>query len=295
MTERTTEPIRHPVLRRIGLGISVALLLGALLVLWRQRDTVIDALAAIAPPAPLPLAMLFGAVFANLVLSGVLFSLLMSRYGTVGRVEMQALIAATTLVNFLPLRPGLFGRVAYHKSVNGIAVTDSAKAIMQGAIVSVIVAAYAALVALLSMQFNLPLWWGVLAPALLCTVLCASAQMRLWSVIVLVRYTEVLVWAVRYYAAFSLLGLDISWDSALGFSCVSVIATMVPLVSNGLGLREWSIGLLSPVLTSHALSLGLTAELINRAAELLVVTAAGLLGMTYLARRTRTISLQRVE
>lgn len=281
-------PTRVIVLRRIGLTISVGLLVLALFVVWRQRETVSDALAAMTSPQPWALAMLLMAIVVQVILAGGVFSLLMSRYGTVGRIEMQALIAATTLVNYLPLRPGTLGRVAYHKTVNHIDVTDSAKAVVQGALLSAAAAGYAALVAILAMRLGLNLWVGVALPVPLCILMSTRPPLRLWCWALVMRYVEVLLVAVRYFAAFHLLGLEISPSSAVAFACVSVIATMVPLVSNGLGLREWAIGLLAPLLTIHQLSLGITAELVNRAAELVVCVAVGLAGMGYLAHKRRT-------
>jgi hypothetical protein len=93
----------------------------------------------------------------------------------------------------------------------------------------------------------------------------------------------VIVWAVRYHAAFTLIGSPIPPATALAFACISMIASMVPLSSNGLGLREWAIGAAAPMLTAYQLELGLTAELVNRAAELAMVTVVGLAGAGYLA------------
>jgi hypothetical protein len=79
----------------------------------------------------------------------------------------------------------------------------------------------------------------------------------------------------------------------VGFACISVIATLVPLVSNGLGLREWAVGLLAPALAFHHVDLGITADLVNRAAELLVVVVAGVpatLWLTHRARGTRAVT-----
>ncbi len=78
-------------------------------------------------PAASHLGLLLGSVLANLLLTGLLFTVLISRYGNVGRVEMQALIATATLLNFLPLRPGLFGRIAYHRTFNAIPAAASVK------------------------------------------------------------------------------------------------------------------------------------------------------------------------
>ncbi len=70
--------------------------------------------------------------------------------------------------------------------------------------------------------------------------------------------------------------------------CVSVVAMLVPFVSNGLGIREWAIGLFAPFLGDSTLEIGLTAELVNRAAEIVVVVVAGVAAIVWLrCRRSR--------
>lgn len=275
-------------LRRLGLLVGVVLLVGALAVIFTQRDVLSNALAAIASPSPLYVTLLIAAIAMNVVLSGVMFSLLISRYGKVGILEMQALLASTTLINYLPLRPGLFGRLAYHKSVNRIALIESTSTVVQGVVLSFAATAYAVGVVALAMYQPATMWFGTIAPAPLLIALSFTRTLRIWSLALLIRYCELLVWAVRYFAAFALLGLDVAWSSSLAFACVSMVATLVPFVSNGLGLREWAVGLLAPVITAHQMSLGITAELVNRAAELLVVSLLGVAGMLYLARLQRT-------
>ena len=66
-----------------------------------------------------------------------------------------------------------------------------------------------------------------------------------------------------------------------------MIVTLVPFFSNGLGLREWAIGLAAPLLTVYQLEHGITAELVNRAGELIVVLIAGLVGIAYLTHLRR--------
>jgi hypothetical protein len=99
-----------------------------------------------------------------------------------------------------------------------------------------------------------------------------------------VRYVDLLLTAIRYVAAFSLLGLPIDARAAMGFACISALASMIPVFGSGLGVREWAVGLCSPILTANQLTLGLTADLLNRAAEIVVVAVAGLIGLAMLAR-----------
>jgi len=238
-------------------------------------------------PAPGLVALLLAGVAGNVLLTGLLFSLLISRYGRVGVLEMQALIASATLINFLPLRPGLFGRIAYHKAVNRILAVHSAKTIIQAAILSVSIVVYLGLVIAISGALHVSLVYGVVAPLPVLAAGTAIPRLRIWMAAALLRYLEVFVWAMRYYAAFALIGAPVDATGALAFACVSMIATMVPLVSNGLGLREWAIGLTAPFLTEYVLELGITAELVNRAAELVVIAVLGLAGIAWLARRRR--------
>jgi len=274
-------------LRRAGYFLGIALLLGAIAMVWRQRSTIAAALEAVERPDPIAIAMLAGSVAANVVLSAVFIRLLISRYGRVGMLEMNAVVAAASLANFLPLRPGMFGRIAYHKAVNGIAARDTVKTIIQSLVISLAIAVGLCGVMLLTHEIGRGLVVGVTTPVVLLAAATAIRPARLAATATLVRYLEVLVWAVRYHAAFTLIGAPIEPDVAVAFACVSVVATMVPFVGNGLGIREWAVGLLAPVLTGYQLELGVGAELINRAAELIVITGLGIAGMAWLRRRAR--------
>jgi hypothetical protein len=267
----------------LGLGLVAA----AVIVVWRERDAVAMAITAMRRPSPPYMALLLGGVVANIILTGLMFSLLMSRYGRVGVLEMQALIAGATLINFLPLRPGLFGRIAYHKAVNRILAIHSAKTIVQASILSASIVIYLGLVIAVSAALHISLFYGALAPIPLLASGMPFPRLRIWLAAALLRYLEVFVWAVRYYAAFALIGSPIDLLDALAFACISMIATLVPLVSNGLGLREWAIGLAAPILTPYVLELGITAELVNRAAEIIIVVILGLAGIAWLGAHRR--------
>jgi hypothetical protein len=280
-------------LKRTGALVGLALLVAAIATVWRGQDMIADALAAVRDPAPRHIALLVVAIAGNIVLTGLMFSILMSRYGRVGLVEMQAVMASATLFNFLPLRPGLFGRVAYHKAVNGIAASDTVKTIVAATFCSILVAAYLAGWMSVAPAIGFPLWIGIAAPlpvlALAGGAAGAGRPWRAWIWAAAVRYLEVLVWAVRYSAAFALIGIPLDATTALALACISIIVTLVPFVSNGLGLREWAIALAAPYLSEAVAQMeyGLTAELVNRSAEIGIVLVAGLLGVAALIRRVR--------
>lgn len=281
----------------IGLGLLAA----AIVMVARQHVTIRAALQHVAdqPTAERArlIAIMLGSVLGNIALTGVMFRLLMIRYGRVGVMEMQCVIAGATLINYLPLRPGFVGRVAYHKSVNGIAVRDSLKTVVQAAIVSALAALYLTGVALYFRTVPTSPWFVASAPIPLLAICGAIApgphsgphshiRTMLWAIAL--RLLDVMVTAARYHAAFALIGSPIDWTGAMAFACISVLATMVPLVSNGLGLREWAIGLLAPAIASYQMELGLTADLLNRAAELVMVTLTGVPATMWLAKRVRS-------
>jgi hypothetical protein len=270
-------------LRRAGFALGVGLLAGALVMVWQQRETMSAALEAIRHPEPVTIVVLLAAVAANIVLSGLFMSVLMARYGRVGLGEMQGLIAGAALLNYLPLRPGLISRIAYHRTVNRIPVSASTRVVIEGVVISGIVSVAVAAAALGAHWTGAT--WILLAPTALLVGGLAAPAVRRRCLAALVRNVELMVWAVRYQAAFAALGLDVDVAAAVGFACAGSFANLVPFVSNGLGLREWAIGLLAPVMTAHALPMGTTAELVNRAGELLVVVPVGIVALVWLARR----------
>ena len=276
-----------PYARWIGLAIGFVLVVAAVATVVTQRDKIGTALAAIRHPDAVDVVVLFGTVFASIVLTGLMFSVLMSRYGRVGLVEMQALIAAAALANYLPLRPGLFGRAAYHKAFNDIAVGATVKVTLAAMAISVVIAAYLGGALFVAGRVSIPLWVvvGGAVPVLV-TVAMVPAS-RCVGVAALIRYVEVMLLAVRYQAAFALIGSPIDLATAVTISCVALVVTLIPLTGNGLGLREWAVGIAAMQLTPYVLELGLAADLVNRTAEALFVAVLGLGAFAWLSSRRR--------
>lgn len=273
-------------LKRAGFVIGLLLLGSAIVVVWQHREAVESAWEALRSPSPGKVAALLACVLANLFLTSLLFSHLISRYeGHVGLLEMQAVMSAACLLNYLPARPGLFGRVAYHKAVNQVRARDSAKTIVQASMLSAVVSGYLILAAIVAIRLGVSMWAELCAPFVVLGVGLIWRRWRFWSVAALIRYVETLVWGARYALVFNLVGSSAGIEASMALAGVSIVATMVPLVSNGLGLREWTTGLLAPVFTRYPLQVGVTADLVNRAAEIVVFAIAGLIGLSWLAHR----------
>lgn len=299
----------------------------ALWQVWRQQEMFTKAWDGLRTASPLMLAAVALLPLLNWLMTGWVYWLLTRRYGRVGRGEMLGLVGAAWLFNLLPMRPGLLGRVAYHKAVNGIAVRDSAKVLVQVIGCTATVALLLALVC-----FCISAMWGlgvlsepvlvgfsgflVLFPAgvLLAAGLGASraervdgretgertAAIRALALAAAIRYLEMIVWAARYWLVFEVIGAPVSfWQ--LGVIVVSSqVAGLLPVQ---LGVREWIVGVMTGVVATlgvaavggPSMTQGLLADLINRAAEVACSVPLGLTAAAWLARRRQAAGLGAVN
>ena len=273
--------------------IAGGVLLGAaVVVLMAERETARAAWHALRSPAPLPVVLLIGSLIGNLLLTSAVFSVLVRPFARVHPGEMLALLASSGLLNLAPLRPGLIGRLAWHRTMNAMPLRDGVRTVIEASVLSVIVAACWAGAAWLLAGWSARYAWLVLIvslPALLgaaavTVALCAPGRERL-CVAGALRSVEVLLIAVRYHAVFALIGHPIPVDAAVGLACVATIAAMVPVAGSGLGVREWAIGLSAPLLVPMPDTAGLAADLVHRAAELFFIVITGSAATVWLSRR----------
>ncbi len=259
----------------------------------------------------------------NWLFTSGMFVVLNGRYARVGAAEMSALIASAWLLNLLPLRPGLVGRVAYHRRVHGIRVRDSMKVL----VLSVGSTGTALVLLLLAVAASGggagPGRAGVfiLAPALALAAGAAVLRRRAppsptpagdgasppgashaWRLpaAVLMRYLDMVVWGVRYWLMFRLLGEPVGVLTAAAITVAAQFAMMTPVQ---LGLREWVVGGAGALLAvggneavvqgskGHAAidaaTPALMADVVMRAAELAVVIPLGLVCTAWLWGRLR--------
>ncbi|MEQ8316741.1 MAG: hypothetical protein RIE77_12780 [Phycisphaerales bacterium] len=226
---------------------------------------------------------------------------LLSRFGTLGVRETSALVGMAWLLNYLPMRPGMVGRVAYHKAVNGIPVRKTGQTLLEGAVITAVASGVMLLGALFLRGFSPLVAWLVLVGGP--TVVGGIAAAAFWHARpVTARYCasgalrviDMAIWAGRYALAFEIVGTPIDLSAALILAVASQIAMLVPFAGNGLGLREWLIGALAAGLPAAmlgggdaGLSAGLTADVLNRVVEVLVAVPLGLTCLALIARRLR--------
>ncbi len=247
--------------------------------------------------APPPvLALLLVLPIANLMLTSMCFQALTRRYAYVEPKEMHALIAASFLLNFLPLRPGLFGRVAYHTRVHKMRVRDTARVLIEA--IACTAVAMLLLLATLALSRVAPgLAAGFLGTATVGLALAwvrarqtRNLALRAYALATLIKLADILLWGARYVVVFALLGQPIMSRQGISLAVVANAASLVPLAGNGLGLREWAVGIVAATLPARGASsimveTGLSADLVNRGAEILVAVALGLPALAWLSRR----------
>lgn len=287
----------------IGGVIGLILIVGAVVAVAMRRSELSGVWHALvyAPAWMFTLALL--SPLMNLGLVSLALWMITSKHGPVRPGEMLALVSGAWLLNYLPMRPGMFGRIAYHRKINGIPLTTSAALLMLS--MGLTAAAIALLVVLglaLRLTDSLGVEIGIIAgtgAGLGLTALGLGLAGRPWRVAgaVFLRYLDTLVWVGRYWLVFKMIGHALSFEQACAIAAVSQAATAIPIAGNGLGLREWAVGLSMAALPAwfmqegategQATTLGLAGDLVNRGIEMAVAVPVGLLGMGWVARRLR--------
>lgn len=272
---------------------GAALLAAAIVTAYGQERVLLDGLRALREAPWWLVALVIVLPCVNLFVVSVAFWILNNRHGKVRLDEMLALISSAWLLNFLPLRPGMFGRIAYHKKYNGIGIKASARVLGETVILSGIamgtMAMLAILLMLLGVRSGWPAWAGVCVPILVSLIVwCVGpgGTSRAYAGALAMKQADMVLWAVRYWVVFALIGRPLGALESIAVAAVSQVALLIPLAGNGLGIREWAVGLLAMALPAWYATeadtgpgTGLTADLVNRAAEILVAVPLGLLGI----------------
>ncbi|MCC5823174.1 MAG: hypothetical protein LAT64_09775 [Phycisphaerales bacterium] len=275
-----------------GFILGVLLLIGAGVVLFSDPERFRDLIERLRGAPWWAVAFIMaGPVFNWLLVSACLWMLL-RRHGRLGLGEMNALVGSAWLLNHLPMRPGLIGRVGYHKLVNGIRVRDA----IESTLWSLGLAGLAGVMAF-TLAWMMPAGAGVTTVVLVLAgpvgvvgVLAALARAAGWTNAfwllgaLAVRYADMGIWAARYAVVFWVMGVEVTPVQVVMVTAVSQVAQLVPIAGGGMGLREWLVGLTAGSLF-QAFDAALAGDLINRAVETLIVVPVGLISGAVVARR----------
>ena len=271
-----------------GVVLGLVLLGGAISVALNSAD-----LSALAGANPATVGWLVLAVLGNLLLTGMLFWLVTLPF--VARLApslgtMISLIAISSLLNYLPLvRPGLMGRAVYLKLRHGLSFRHSFLILAIVLMLSIVV-----VVVTVGLLFGLSRWprpWVIpviLVILILLTRPVATMLLRrsvryswLW---IPVRVADLLVTAIRLWLAFHILGHPLAFDQALLAASGSLVVRLLALTPNGLGLSEWVVASIAATTMAMSTAEALAAALVDRAVEVWVLSAVGLLAAWRLRR-----------
>ena len=274
-------------------GVAVGLLF-QLVVTHKQPFFAALEKAAGAPLWLTAMALLLPAM--NWLLVAWSFQILNARHGKVGAGEMTALVGASWLLNYLPLRPGMFGRVAYHRRYNGIGVRDSVRILIVLSVLTgvslVLLLGAAALGGLAGERGAMLAVFGLGAVLCVVTPFGRGPMEGDFAKVLALRYLDALAWVGRYAVVFALVDRPLSVFDAVAMAFVSQVVLLLPVVGNGLGVREVAIALVAGLLPGWAGDLAVAdraavaaaADLINRGVEVAVAVPVGAISMAYLAR-----------
>jgi len=300
----STKAKRLRMRERIGFVVGVVLLAGAAAYLISEPDQLGKFVEQIKnAPAWAIAIVLVGPIF-NWLCVGLCLHALVRRHGEVGRGEMLALVGSAWLLNHLPMRPGLIGRIGYHAKINSIRVRDSIEASVWSVIHAAVANAIAlGLVLIVPTDLSLGMLVGVLLlPTVIASVLGGVLSVSKPRVGLLLfgfvyRGLDLFVWMARYAAAFAMLGIVVTPVQIVLITAASQFAQLIPLTGAGLGFREWGVGIAAKMSGSGsvgsvgsggaALSMrsAIGADVINRIAETLIVIPLGLVCSGIVAKR----------
>ena len=294
---------RRRVVRLIGFAVSVVCVVALAIVLGRRPDALSAAWDSMRAAPAWALLTLLAAPFLSWVATSLMFWLHTRRFGLVRFTEMLALIAAAAMLNFLPMRPGMVGRIAYHKRVNKITIVDSSRVVFAS-----LVTTGAALLVLIGVGTlgsaggvdsiaHWALWFSapIVVTALLGLVIAATAVRRsraplaawLWGFAG--RYADSLTWVARYLAVFEVVGAPLTVQEAVAVTVISHGAMLTPAP---IGLREWAVGMTAGWQAAQggadltdALAPGLIADTIVRLSEAVLGVFIGIPAIGWMSRK----------
>ena len=288
--------------RLVGAALGLLLLAAALWALWSQRPVLDEALGSLRDAPPWLIAAAFALPLVSWVATSLTFWLLSGRYAPVPASDMHLLIGAAWLLNHLPLRPGMIGRVAFHKKYHGMAIAECVRVMLAAMGLSGVSLGMLLVVAIAVSRAGSPVVQGAclalptVAVALV-AIAARAAGAGWWREVAALacRSLDMLSWVGRYAIVFALVGEPRELGHVVAVAAVCQIATVIPITGNGLGLREWAVGLTlaavaEPGLREHAAAIGLAADLVNRAAETILAVPVGLGCSWLLARKVRRMN-----
>ena len=237
----------------------------------------------------------------------------------VGPIKMIGLLAASALLNYTPVKAGLFGRIVYLKQKHG--VDYGAAVLIHMMLAGGSFGALGVMLAITAWRRAIDAWWwggsvvGLILLAWVGALLLhyvPPKRVARWvgsssldgvghAFKVLLGCTllaglNIVGIAIRWWVVGQMLQIELNMVDAMFMSLFTSFSAAMP--ANGLGLRAWmnkagsEAGLLSEAVQGQAM----TVSVIDRAAEVLVVLVTGLAALALIGGfSVRGTSMEEIE
>ncbi len=291
------DKLTSPILRVLGYGLGLALI-----ILAAYQGITEVALEKIINAARLELVGIAVAVLANLVLTGVFYWRITTGFDAnppLGLGRMTGLISVSSLLNYLPLRPGLISRVMFLKVHHGVPLRQSLVISFFVVILSAIISASVVLVGLCGTVYSgarsisgqvivpilgLVIMTGVCGLMPLVARRMAPQSMQLVWLLPVVKTFDVLAGGMRFWLALRVVGLPLTYGQSLVAAAGGMLVSLIGLTPNGLGIREWTVtGILVAMMAVDSGYVAMAA-VIERGIEVMVMVPCGLIGLAVLRK-----------
>ncbi|CAG0987502.1 hypothetical protein PHYC_02105 [Phycisphaerales bacterium] len=289
--------------RIAGFAIGVLLIAAAARAVWSRAGELQQVRESLGAESPARLLLLAVLPLASWLLTSGVFWCLTRPRAKVGAGEMAALVGGAWLLNYLPLSPGLLGRVAYQKAALGVPVRTSARIVVESIALGLCGGGLLLCEQIVSARMGKP---GAIGLSLLLLALLSAGLFRkgvvgplipAYACALVLKYVDTLAWALRYWMVFSVLGAPLTSTQAIAIALVAQVSMLVPGLANGLGLREWVVGVLAaslptwflidphPAAGAATVPLALAADMALRLSEVAMAVPVGLASAIYLSKR----------
>lgn len=291
------DKLASPILRVLGYGLGLALIILA----------VYEGVTEVAPEkiinaTRLELVGIAVAVLANLVLTGVFYWGITTGFDAnppLGLGRMTGLISISSLLNYLPLRPGLVSRVMFLKVHHGVPIRQSLVISFFVVILSAIISASVVLLGLcgavysgtrgISGQVIVPIL-GLIIVTCVCSLMplvarrMAPQSMQLAWLLPVVKTLDILAGGMRFWLALRVVGLPLTYSQSLVAAAGGMLVSLIGLTPNGLGIREWTVTGVLVAMTAVDSGYVAMAAVIERGIEVMVMVPCGLISFTVLRK-----------
>ena len=237
----------------VGFAVGVGLLVWCLTLAWEAEDgtTPWDHFRE---AEWWMIAGMIAATLISLTVNAATFLIALRPAGDVGFWNMQRLNVACNALNYLPLRPGMISRIAYHLRVDRVGVINLGACFGAVALILLLVAAVLGLASLIRPQFDL-VWLGIALAGLLVAATFVMVLARLplaakhgrgfdrllaahdmiWPLIGL-RIVDIAAYTARLWCAMAIVGIAV--DSLAYVMFIGIVALLFGLFPIRIGFRE---------------------------------------------------------